>query len=145
MNFSPIYSVLCSSLHLSLSLSVFVCVCEYFSFVFAPLIKVLFLSNMQAFEKKNTHTHTHIYVLQGRWWRQNLCQNTHQTPWESKPLYTPSKIIQKTFSPLIFFTLHFTEFWRWTNTLGHIEPGCFCMLSIWKMFVETEVICKLYL
>ena len=55
MNFSPIYTVLCSSLRLSLRLSVFVFVCEYFSFVFAPLIKVLSLSNQQASE-------TYIYA-----------------------------------------------------------------------------------
>jgi hypothetical protein len=48
-------------------------------------------------------------------------------------------------SPLIFFTLHFTEFGKWTNIFGHTESGCVCMLSIWKVFVETEVICKLYL
>jgi hypothetical protein len=40
-----------------------------------------------------------IYMLQGSWWRQNLCQNTHQTPWDSKPLYTPSKIIQMLWVP----------------------------------------------
>ena len=86
-----------------------------------------------------------IYMLEGRWWWQNLCQNTHQTPWDSKPLYTPSKIIQKALRPLIFFTLHFIEFRRRTNTFGHTEPGCFCMLSISEMFVETEVVCKWHL
>ena len=117
MNFSPVYPFLCSFRRLSLRLSVFVFVfvsvfvfvfvCEYFSFVFAPLIKALLLSNKQASE-----TYIYIYMLQGRWWRHNLCQNTHQTPWESKPLYTPSEIIQKGFEFFNFLHFELHRIWK---------------------------------
>jgi len=76
----------------------------YFSFVFAPIIKVLFLSNKQAFE-------TYICFKEDD--DDRIYARTHTRLLEtSKPLHTPSKIIQKALSPLIFFTLHFTEFGR---------------------------------
>jgi hypothetical protein len=131
---------LLNSLFFSPSLLKFVRVCVFiFACVWIFFLCVrstyqsLVLPNKQTFE---TYIYIYIYRLQGGWLRQNLCQNTHDTPWQSKPLYTPSKIIQEALSPLIFFTLHFTEFGRPT------EPGCFGMRRIWNTFVETEVICK---
>jgi hypothetical protein len=78
-------------------------VCEYFSFVFAPLIKVFFLSNKQAFE-------TYIYASRKMMTTELMPEHTPNSLRVQTVIYKPSKIIQKALSPLIFFTLHFTEF-----------------------------------
>jgi len=148
VNFSPIYSFLCSSLHLSLRLSVFVFVFEYFPLCSLRLSKSC--SYQTSKRLKHTHTHTHIYIyiyiyiyICFKEDDDRIYARTHTRLLESpKPLYTPSKIIQKALRSLIFFTLYFIEFGRWTNTLGPRESGCFYMLCVWKMFVETEVIYK---
>ena len=67
IQFDELLPYLSSSLFVSPSLlkvvrvcvCVCVCVCEYFSFVFAPLIKAFFLSNKQAFE---TYIYIYIYI-----------------------------------------------------------------------------------
>lgn len=106
MNFSPIYSLLCSSFHLSLRLPlfVFVCVCEYFSFVFAPLIKVLFVSNKQAFE-------TYIYASRKMMTTEFMPEHTPDSLRFQTVIYIKQNY-SKPLSPLIFFTLHFIEFRR---------------------------------
>ena len=125
---------------LSLSLLKLVCVCVCVCvWRFFPCVR----STYQSLGPVKQASVWNKYMLQGRWWwRQNLCQNTHQNHWEPKPLYTPSKIIQKAFESFNFLHVTLYRILKVNKYIQNTEPGFFCMRSILKMFVETEVICK---